>query len=191
MFDRKEIKEKSRIQLAGKWGVVGGACLILLLMALMIEWLPRNFQLATLILGGPIAFGEYMIGYRVSRGEKVSIEDVFSGFINFGRALGMYLWMALWTFLWMLLLIIPGIIKAYSYSMAFYILIDHPEMSVGDALKESMVITEGYKMDLFLLDLSFWGWGILSVMTFGIGFFWLIPYIQTSGANTYQFLKRI
>lgn len=191
MFSREEIKTKSKMQLSGRWGSVGGVYLLLLAMMLVVQYLPIDLWVVTIILTAPLAFGEYMIGYHISRDKEVGIKDAFSGFYNLGRALGMYFWMMLWTFLSTLLFIIPGIVKAYSYSMAFYILIDHPEMSIGEALKESMEITKGHKVDLFLLDMSFLGWGIVSIITFGIGFFWLLPYVQASQANAYQVLKRI
>lgn len=191
MFLREEIKEKSKMQLTGRWGLVGGLYLLLGIINFAMGRIPIISWLAIFILTGPIVFGMYVISFKVSREEEVGMSDAFSGFTNFGRALGMDLWMTLWIFLWTLLLIIPGIIKGYSYSMAFYILIDHPEMSVGEALKESMAITDGHKMDLFIMDLSFIGWGILSILTLGIGFFWLTPYSQTSWANAYDNLKRL
>lgn len=95
----------------------------------------------------------------------------------------------IFIFLWSLLLIIPGIIAAYRYSMAFYILNDNPKMGAMDALRESKKMMVGYKGKLFFLSLSFIGWTILSVLTLGIGFLWLIPYMNTTTANFYQNLK--
>ena len=91
--------------------------------------------------------------------------------------------------LWSLLLIIPGIVAAYRYSMAFYILNDNPEMSAKAALDESKRMMAGYKGKLFCLQLSFIGWGFLCLFTLGIGYLWLTPYIQTSMAYFYQNLK--
>ena len=70
--------------------------------------------------------------------------------------------------------------------MSFYILADHPEITVREAMNESKRMTQGHKMDLFILQLSFIGWGILATLTFGIGYFWLIPYMQVTMANTYK-----
>ncbi|KHF31013.1 hypothetical protein LR68_00503 [Anoxybacillus sp. BCO1] len=88
------------------------------------------------------------------------------------------------------MLIIPGIIKSLSYSQTFFLLKDHPEYSALQAISESKKRMKGYKGKLFLLYLSFIGWGLLSMLTFGIGFLWLVPYIYTSLAAFYdQFIR--
>ena len=97
--------------------------------------------------------------------------------------------MGIFEFLWTMLFIIPGIIKAFSYAMTPYILVEHPEMSANQAINESMRLMKGHKFDLFYLYLSFIGWGILSVLTLGIGFLWLIPYMETSQAAFYADVK--
>lgn len=96
----------------------------------------------------------------------------------------------IYTVLWTLLLIIPGIIKAYSYDMAPYVFKDNPEISCDDAIKESMRLMDGHKLQLFLLDLSFIGWVILASLTLGIGFLWLVPYWQTTRVHFYEDLKK-
>ena len=93
------------------------------------------------------------------------------------------------TILWSLLLVIPGIIKSYSYAMTSFILKDEPEMKNNAAIEKSMVMMDGNKMKLFMLDLSFIGWAILCLFTFGIGFFFLQPYMQASHAAFYEDLK--
>ena len=95
----------------------------------------------------------------------------------------------IYTFLWSLLLIIPGVVKHYSYAMTPYILKEEPEMKNNAAIEKSMVMMDGNKMKLFLLDLSFIGWAILCLFTFGIGFFFLQPYMQASHAAFYEDLK--
>lgn len=84
---------------------------------------------------------------------------------------------------------IPGIIKHYSYAMTDYILKDESELCNNAAIERSMAMMEGNKMKLFLLDLSFIGWAILCLFTFGIGFFVLQPYMQVSHAAFYEDLK--
>jgi uncharacterized membrane protein len=88
--------------------------------------------------------------------------------------------------LWSLLLVIPGIVKAYSYSMSFYILADNLGLAANDARKQSMVLMHGNKWRLFCLHLSFIGWLLLSGITFGILLLWVIPYMQTATAEFYQ-----
>ena len=76
-----------------------------------------------------------------------------------------------------------------AYSQTLFILAEYPSVSVRKALKISMAITKGYKADLFLLELSFIGWALLSVLTAYIGLLWLCPYMQTTLVNAYQYLK--
>lgn len=101
---------------------------------------------------------------------------------------GMFL-VYLFIFLWSLLLIIPGIVKAFSYSMTPYILEEYPELSANEAIDRSRAMMKGHKFDLFWLLLSFIGWGILCFFTLGIGILWLIPYMQTSVAAFYEDVK--
>ena len=97
--------------------------------------------------------------------------------------------MNVFIFLWSLLLIIPGIIKSYSYAMTPYILVDKPELSANEAIEESMRLMSGHKFDLFYLQLSFIGWFILALLTAGIGFLWLTPYYNSTVASFYLSLK--
>jgi uncharacterized membrane protein len=126
----------------------------------------------------------------MAKGEKATIGAVFNRLDLFGRALWLSIITAFFTWLWTLLLIVPGIIKFYSYSMAPYILADNPTLTARQALNESKRITNGYKGKLFGLYLSFIGWGLLSILTLCIGYLWLLPYMSLSLANFYEDLKR-
>ncbi len=111
------------------------------------------------------------------------------GFGSYFRVIGGSLLVSIFTCLWTLLLIVPGFIKAYSYSMTSYILIDDPNLTVREAVRKSQRMMAGHKFDLFWLQLSFIGWGILSILTMGIGFLWLIPYYTTAQAAFYRNLR--
>jgi uncharacterized membrane protein len=128
---------------------------------------------------------------RIYNGVATTVGDPFSKLtVNFFRKLGGMYWMSLWIFLWSLLLIIPGIIKTYAYSMAPYILADCPNVTATDALKLSRRMTSGNKGKLFVLDLSFIGWGLLSVLTFGILFIVYVgPYLNAATAGFYTELR--
>ena len=96
---------------------------------------------------------------------------------------------ALLIVLFTCLLIVPGIVKAYEYRMVPYLLADHTEMSWRDALKKSKEMMQGNKMDTFILDLSFIGWGLLAACTCGIlAVFWVTPYMYATGAELYLVL---
>ena len=88
-----------------------------------------------------------------------------------------------------LLLVIPGIIKVFSYAAAPFILADNPELTAREALSESKRIMDGHKFDLFVLQLSFFWWSILSAITFGIAYIYVVPYFQATMANFYNDIK--
>lgn len=117
------------------------------------------------------------------------IGALFDGFRDFGRIFLTLFLQGVYTLLWTLLLIIPGIVKAYSYAMTSYILYDNPELQGNAAIEKSMRMMRGHKLELFLLHLSFIGWALLCVLTLGIGLFWLVPYVQASQAAFYEDVK--
>ena len=91
----------------------------------------------------------------------------------------------LYIFAWSLLFVIPGIIAAYRYRFVPYILAENPDMHYSDVLALSNQMTNGIKMDLFILDLSFFGWHLLATITLGISEFFLAPYYQATDAEVY------
>ena len=92
--------------------------------------------------------------------------------------------MQLWIFLWSLLFVIPGIVKAYAYSVAPYILANYPDVEAMEALNLSKRITNGHKAELFIFDLSVIGWHLLSLFTFGLlEIFYVGPYYATAQAG--------
>lgn len=95
----------------------------------------------------------------------------------------------LYNFLWSLLLIIPGIIKSYEYSMVPYIISEQPNLSPNEAIRRSRYITQGHKKDMFILDISFWGWYILGSLFFGIGALFVDPYKEATLARLYNILS--
>ena len=111
------------------------------------------------------------------------------GFGNYWHKVWGMLLMTIMVFLWSLLLIIPGIIKWFSYAMTPFILEENPELSASDAIHRSRMMMRGHKFDLFWLQLSFIGWFFLCLLTAGIGFLWLVPYYQTAKAAFYEEVK--
>ncbi|MDR0785503.1 MAG: DUF975 family protein [Treponema sp.] len=142
-----------------------------------------------MVIGGPFYLG--FAGYFLKRirGEDICTKNIFDGFKRFSHSFVLMLLTYIFTFLWTLILIIPGIIKSLSYSMAFFILYDNPEMEPRQALKESCRMMKGYRGKLFCLELSFIGWLLLGILTLGIGWLWLYPYMYMSIANFYENLK--
>ncbi len=184
-----EIRAKAREQLgnnifSNKWLYALVVCLI----TSAILGLISATGIGALILTGPLTFGLAKVFLNLTRSdEPVKIEDAFSGFTSdIGGNIILGLLIAVFTFLWSLLFIIPGIVKAYSYSMAFYIKHDNPSYTWQQCIDESRRMMSGNKMRLFLLDLSFIGWIIVGALCFGIGTLWVTPYIEAAHTNFYE-----
>ena len=125
------------------------------------------------------------------RGTGAVYGNLLDGFAIFWRVLLLSIVQGLFILLWSLLLIVPGIIAAYRYSMALYILLDHPEFGIMDCLRESKAITAGHKMELFKLDLSFLGWGLLTALPY-VGYLssvFVTPYYAITHAFYYERLS--
>ena len=148
--------------------------------------------LVLFILALPLTWGFQTLFLGAVRGGEATAKDMFEGYNKelFSRVLTTTLLYYVYVFLWSLLLLIPGCIKSYSYAMTPYILKDNPEMKNNAAIEESMRMMDGHKLELFLLDLSFIGWAILSILTCCIGFLWLVPYMNMARVNSYEDLKK-
>ena len=139
----------------------------------------------------PLVVGMCAAFYGLLHGDKENfVKGAFRvGFNNWAHNVGGMLLMAVYTLLWTLCLVVPGIIKSLSYAMTPYILAEKPELSANEAIELSMKMMDGRKMDLFLLYLSFIGWGVLALFTLCIGYLWLTPYMYTAQAAFYKDVK--
>lgn len=188
MMRAKDYRQAAWEKLRGKWGTMAIATLIYALImgacgALMLAYIGG---IAGLFLTGAFTLGLAIMGLAVARMQEVRAAQLFDGFKNYGSSLALFLLITIFTALWSLLLVIPGIIKAYSYSMSWYILADNPQMGANEARKQSMTYMNGNKWRLFCLHFSFIGWMLLGILTFGILYFWIIPYMQTAQAEFYR-----
>ena len=203
-----ELRAQARERLEGQWGTfVLMTFLMLVIQTILqipgyigslLEVLSPENVLASLsfsnisnilsLLALPLSWGLTVSLLRNHREESVDLENLFDGFRGgrYTRVFCALFLMNLFTFLWALLLIIPGIMKAFSYALTPYILMDYPELTARQAITRSCEIMQGRRWKLFCLYLSFIGWGILSLLTFGIGFLWLVPYMNASIAAFYE-----
>ena len=143
-------------------------------------------SIAVILFSGALALGHckyYIDLVAENRQDEVSV--IFSRFDIFLKAMGLNLFMALFIWLWSLLFIVPGIIAAYSYRLAPYLMAENPNLGIREAVNMSKELMAGHKWRLFCLNLSFIGWGILSALTCGIGDLWLNPYIYAANAAFY------
>lgn len=192
MLSRPEIRRRTREQLGGN--IFASTWLYMLLVYLIVGAILSAVSftfIGTLILAGPLAWGVAKIELALVRGKKdVNLGDLFAGFSeDFTNSFLLGLMQEIFIILWTLLFIIPGIVKSYSYAMAFYIQQDSPNKDWNYCITESRRMMDGHKMQLFLLDLSFLGWMIVGILCCGVGTLWVQPYMSVSRANFYLELK--
>ena len=126
----------------------------------------------------------------VRENKPLALNDFINTFkVKYSRALPVMGLTFVYIFLWTLLLIIPGIIKSYSYALTVYISEDNPDLTPEECINKSIEMMNGNKWKLFLLDLSFIGWLFLSILTLGIALLWFRPYLETARIYFYEDLK--
>lgn len=143
-------------------------------------------SLVAFILGGVIQLGYAQYLLKQQDKEINSLKDLFSQFDRFGQGFLQAFLRGLYTFLWCLLFVIPGIVKAFGYAMPPFLMAEHPDLTAKEAIKLSQQKMRGHKGELFCLGLSFIGWGILAVLTGGIGNIFLNPYMNAAYAAFYR-----
>ena len=200
MSTNSEIRKRARNALEGNWGIAVIATLIVYAVAYGLQMVASGMCTnvygtsgSSLLLGLltlPLVWGFYLFFLALVKGgdDSGSLGILLEGYTK-NRFLTVFMTMFLvnlYEFLWFLLLIIPGIMKSLSYAMTPFILKDNPDISAVDAIHRSRVMMDGHKMKLFIMYLSFIGWGLLCLLTLGLGFLLLIPYIKTSEATFYQ-----
>ncbi len=169
---------------------------------------------------GITSYGYTNVFLQISKREGAKVDHLFEGFRGFKRMmktmwamLAILLYTGTWIpmllvalfaffgeegntsftiafFVLLAISIVVMIVMYFSYAMTYYVMIENPEYSVSRAMKESKHLMKGHKLDLFLLWLSFIGWGILAILTLGIGFLWLSPYMSTTTAHFYRYLSK-
>lgn len=130
-------------------------------------------SLVMLVLNG----GYYIYCMGVRQGAEMPYSTLADGLGVAGKLIWCWIQMSVKIFLWSLLFWIPGIIAVYRYRFAYYNILTDGSLSAGDAIRLSCQQTNGMKVELFVLDLSFLGWEILAALSFGLLNIWLMPYI--------------
>lgn len=204
-FDRIRIKENGKRHYENnKWQnvlvmlilvlVEGGVQIVLRLSN--VNWVFAVFMslasiAASLLVVSIITMGAATWFHRAIKTEGLKMEEMFWTFKeDYGGNVLMMFLIGLYTALWSMLFVIPGIVKSYSYSMAVYIKSENPNISASKAIELSTRMTNGRKMDLFVLDLSFIGWTLLSALTLNIlGILYVYPYLYAAKAFAYEEIK--
>ena len=184
-MSRTELKNRAKQSLNGNWGAaILGVVIYMVVISILSSTGVGSF------VAGLVAVGYISLYLGIMRGMNPGFEGCISAITeNIGTKFIATLLVSLYTFLWSLLFIIPGIVKSYSYAMTPYILLDRPELSATEAIKESEKMMNGHKMDLFILELSFIGWIFLSVLTCGVLILYVEPYMAATKTAFYLELK--
>ena len=214
MWTREELKTKAKAAFKGNyWNCVGATFVITALIALAGGFVTyfsnvkdaqssmdaKSFiaiaivAVLEVLVINPIQAGLDYFFLKNSNGEKPALNDAFYFFKEgrFSNAVLVLFMRDLFLELWTILLIIPGIIKSYEYRMVNYILAENPEMTWKEAIAKSKEMMDGQKCNAFVLDLSFIGWDILTVITVGlVGLFYVDPYQHATNAELYKALKK-
>lgn len=204
-FDRIRIKENGKMHYQNnKWQnvlvilintlIVGGVQVVVRLSG--DDWVLAMFMslvsiaLALLVVN-VISMGTMTWFHRSIKTEGLKMEEMFWTFKeDYGGNVLMMFLISLYTALWSMLFVVPGIVKGYSYSLAMYIKSENPNIPASKAIELSTRMTNGHKMDLFVLDMSFIGWGILSAFTLNIlGILYVMPYQYAAKAFAYEEIK--
>lgn len=148
------------------------------------------FLVINIVVSTIIQFGYQSYCLKVAnRDDTMSYGDLFGSVRYLLKALGLILMVSLLTFLWTLLLIIPGIIAAYRYSQAIFVLVEDPSKGIMQCIRESKEMMVGHKWEFFVLELSFILWQLLGLVTCGLAFIYVYPYMKVTFANYYNAVK--
>lgn len=194
MKTRAELKAMAKQQIKGNIGMLFVITLIVAavtgLANLVLGFIPGGGLVASVIITPALSLSVVRIYLAlVNTGKKPEAKDAFCGFDDFFTAFKTTFLIGLYTFLWSLLFVIPGIIKSFSYAQAMFIVAENKGIGAREAISRSKAMMDGHKMDLFVLCLSFIGWGLLVGITFGIAAIWVVPYMQATMVNFYNNLK--
>ncbi len=207
-----DFRAEARALLRGNWPKALIVCLVVwfiaasgdLLQTQTVEEIYKNGQvihkvvekkssllsIINFLFAGPAYFGLVAFYMNLKRKGQAEVGDILKGMDRFGRNFLTELLMTIFIALWTLLLIIPGIIAYYSYSMTWFILNDNPELTSSQAIARSKELMRGKKMALFQLQVSFIGWAILAyvgaIVTLGLSMVPLQAYYNAAKLSFYE-----
>ena len=196
MVENSQLRYNARQQLGGK--IFQSTWLNMLLICAVIPLAETVLSLtgigviAVFLVTGALQFGLARVTTSCAKGTAWNMNQMFNGFTeDYAKTLILHLLHSIFLFLWTMLLVIPGIVKSYSYALVYY-LQQEPEnvhKEPVDLITQSREWMCGHKWQLFCLDLSFIGWYLLGALCFGIGTLFVVPYHQMARANFYLALR--
>lgn len=167
------------------------------------------------VLSGALNFGIADYFTRLVKGEPVAFKQLFAHFGRIGKGMGMTFMITLFSVLWSMLFVLPGSLLVallillgvesmllvvlvmmaciipcafvvFRYAMVPYLLAEFTDLGVMDAIRESKRLMRGNCWRYFCLIMSFIGWYLLALVTFGLSYLWVNPYMQTANAAFYM-----
>ena len=188
-LDNRELMTFARARLRGRWGVAAATFLVYLVLSFLLNAIPVIGWVGSFLIAGPLLVGLHIFCLAISRDLHHATGQLFEGFSPFANGLVAYILSTIFILLWSLLLIVPGIMAAFSYAMTFFILADNRELDGLEAIRRSKAMMYGHRWRLCCLVGRFTGWILLGMITCGIGFLWVGPYLMVSVAKFYDGLK--
>ena len=215
MKTNSQIRKEALSLMKGNWGT--GICILLIILVLSYVYssltnilsivfaaafitsplILLTVDLLLILISGIFILGPFNLGiaiaylHLVRDTQKFTVVSIFSAFSAkyYLKSVGLQFLTVIYTLLWTLLLYVPGIIKVISYTFAPYILADNPELTANEAIEQSMKMTYGHKMNLFLIGLGMFGLMLLSALLLFIPLLWITPYYQAVIAKYYEEVK--
>ena len=188
-MDLLQLMQKARTLLAPHWVLSIGVCLVYGLAVAVPAELNSYGEMLSFLLAGPLQLGLCFFFLNLVRGQETRFELLFEGFKPLLTVLLSYAIIAALTIVGLILLIVPGIIVALGFSMTYYVIADDPEITFQVALEQSWKLTDGFKMELLVLNLRFIPWYLLGLLCLIVGVFAVIPWHNTTLALYYEHLK--
>lgn len=185
MNENVALMRKAKQQLEGKWvNIAIGSLIYIVIIALA-----GSTSILEFLIYGPLTFGYYLyIGCNIDTNVN-NFNLLFKGFERFVDTMVAGLLISLACGIGYILLIVPGIIVSCGFAMTFFIMADDPNISGIDAMSQSWNMMRGQKWNLFCLWFRFIGWLLLSIITCGIGYIFLLPYMTAATMNFYRKLR--
>lgn len=176
---------KAKIALSNNWmPAVVGTLIVYLLLALA-----GSTYIGALLLYGPLVFGYIIFMQCLIDTKRTDYNLLFVGFNRFVELMIAGALFSLAVSIGVALLIVPGIILQLGFGMTFFIMAEDKNITGIDALQQSWTMMRGHKWELFCLNIRFIGWALLCILTCGIGYLWLAPYMLGANLNFYRRLK--
>lgn len=194
MFEISKYKKNAKFSLKGNWASSIIVSLVSMVLLSLIYGSSGLSPFITLALNGAVgiiilAKHYYFLKVAQRSYEKPCFDTFLEGASLWLKGILGFFWFIIWVVIWTCIFVIPGIVKAISYSQMFYVIAENPGISVTKAMNISKLITRGHKADLFILGLSFIFWAILCAVP-GVALY-VDPYVSTTFAYAYKDLKKM